>query len=75
MLEVLDPAEQARSSLPELDLLSLFAREAAVALWFVLPPPGRTTTPICRPGTAPRPPGCCGSWKPCWDDEAQRHIP
>ncbi|MFE9452201.1 GAF domain-containing protein [Streptomyces sp. NPDC006739] len=32
VLEVLDPAEQARSSLPELDLLSLFARQAATAL-------------------------------------------
>jgi GAF domain-containing protein len=32
VLEVLDPAPQARSSLPELDLLSLFARQAAVAL-------------------------------------------
>ncbi|KKD02002.1 GAF domain-containing protein, partial [Streptomyces sp. WM6386] len=34
VLEVLDPAEQARSSLPELDLLSLFARQAAPALRF-----------------------------------------
>ncbi|MER6327812.1 GAF domain-containing protein [Streptomyces sp. NPDC001034] len=34
VLEVLDPAEQARSSLPELDLLSLFARQAATALRF-----------------------------------------
>lgn len=32
VLEVLDPAPQARSSLPELDLLSLFARQAATAL-------------------------------------------
>lgn len=36
VLEVLDPSPQARSSLPELDLLSLFARQAATALWFVL---------------------------------------
>ena len=32
VLEVLDPAPQARSSLPELDLLALFARQAAAAL-------------------------------------------
>ncbi|MEU0413441.1 GAF domain-containing protein [Streptomyces griseorubiginosus] len=32
VLEVLDPAEQARSSLSELDLLALFARQASVAL-------------------------------------------
>ncbi|MFD3994399.1 GAF domain-containing protein [Streptomyces sp. NPDC058548] len=32
VLEVLDPSPQARSSLSELDLLSLFARQAAVAL-------------------------------------------
>ncbi|MFF9064298.1 GAF domain-containing protein [Streptomyces sp. NPDC014891] len=32
VLEVLDPSQQARSSLSELDLLSLFARQAAVAL-------------------------------------------
>ncbi|MEV6948588.1 GAF domain-containing protein [Streptomyces sp. NPDC051172] len=36
VLEVLDPAEQTRSSLPELDLLSLFARQAATALRFVV---------------------------------------
>lgn len=34
VLEVLDPTEQARSSLPELDLLSLFAGQAATALRF-----------------------------------------
>lgn len=32
VLEVLDPSPQARSGLPELDLLCLFARQAAVAL-------------------------------------------
>jgi len=32
VLEVLDPAPQCRSSLDELDLLALFARQAAVAL-------------------------------------------
>jgi GAF domain-containing protein len=40
VLEVLDPAEQARSSLPELELLSLFARQAATALRFVVRPAG-----------------------------------
>lgn len=40
VLEVLDPAEQARGSLPELDLLHLFARQAAVALRFAVRPPG-----------------------------------
>ncbi|MFK0156719.1 GAF domain-containing protein [Streptomyces sp. NPDC090493] len=35
VLEVLDPAQQARSSLPELDLLALFARQASVALRFL----------------------------------------
>jgi GAF domain-containing protein len=39
VLEVLDPAPQARSSLPELDLLSLFARQAAVALRFLVRQP------------------------------------
>ena len=39
VLEVLDPAEQARSNLSELDLLSLFARQAAVALRFVVRQP------------------------------------
>ncbi|MFF4582448.1 GAF domain-containing protein [Streptomyces sp. NPDC001389] len=32
VLEVLDPSPQSRSGLPELDLLGLFARQAAVAL-------------------------------------------
>ncbi|MFI0960824.1 GAF domain-containing protein [Streptomyces sp. NPDC021080] len=32
VLEVLDPAQQSRSSLSELDLLALFARQAAAAL-------------------------------------------
>ena len=36
VLEVLDPAPQARSSLPELDLLALFARQAAASLRIVL---------------------------------------
>lgn len=35
VLEILDPSAQARSSLPELDLLSLFARQAAIALRIV----------------------------------------
>lgn len=38
VLEVLDPAAQARSSLPELELLSLFARQAATALRFAVRP-------------------------------------
>jgi GAF domain-containing protein len=36
VLEVLDPAPQSRSSLNELDLLGLFARQAAVALRVVM---------------------------------------
>lgn len=36
VLEVLDPAPQSRSSLDELDLLALFARQAAVALRVVV---------------------------------------
>jgi GAF domain-containing protein len=36
VLEVLDPAPQSRSSLDELDLLALFARQAAFALRVVL---------------------------------------
>lgn len=43
VLEVLDPAPQSRSSLDELDLLSLFSRQAAVALRVVVdrhPRPG-----------------------------------
>ncbi|MFF8606824.1 GAF domain-containing protein [Streptomyces sp. NPDC015346] len=41
VLEVLDPSPQARSGLPELDLLSLFARQAAVALHVLI-----THTPL-----------------------------
>lgn len=42
VLEVLDPAPQSRSSLNELDLLALFARQAAAALRVVVErhPPG-----------------------------------
>ena len=42
VLEVLDPAPQSRSSLDELDLLSMFARQAAAALRVVVDrhPPG-----------------------------------
>jgi GAF domain-containing protein len=36
VLEVLDPAPQSRSSLDELDLLVLFARQAATALRIVV---------------------------------------
>jgi GAF domain-containing protein len=39
VLEVLDPAQQARSSLSELELLSLFARQAATALRFATASP------------------------------------
>ena len=35
VLEILDPSAQARSGLPELDLLSMFARQAAIALRIV----------------------------------------
>jgi GAF domain-containing protein len=42
VLEILDPSAQARSGLPELDLLSLFARQAAIALRIV-------TADISRP--------------------------
>jgi len=37
---VLDPVGQARGSLPELELLSLFARQAATALRFAVQPAG-----------------------------------
>jgi GAF domain-containing protein len=47
VLEVLDPTPQARSSLPELDLLSLFARQAATAL--------RATTSHNTAATTPPP--------------------
>ncbi|MGE7384321.1 GAF domain-containing protein [Streptomyces sp. NPDC004126] len=47
VLEVLDPSPQARSGLPELDLLGLFARQAAVALHVL-------TTHTPRPAPAPR---------------------
>jgi GAF domain-containing protein len=50
VLEVLDPVPQSRSSLDELELLALFARQAAIAVQVVtarpLPGGGR------RPGTA-----------------------
>jgi len=36
VLEVLDPVPQSRSSLNELDLLALFARQAATALRIVV---------------------------------------
>lgn len=40
VLEVLDPDGRARGSLPELELLSLFARQAATALRFAVRPAG-----------------------------------
>jgi GAF domain-containing protein len=39
VLEILDPAGQTRSSLGDLDLLALFARQAAAALRIALQPP------------------------------------
>jgi len=51
VLEVLDPVPQARSSLSELDLLALFARQAAAALRVVLeraPAPGAGLDPAGR---------------------------
>ncbi|MFJ4779975.1 GAF domain-containing protein [Streptomyces sp. NPDC088762] len=49
VLEVLDPSPQARSGLPELDLLGLFARQAAVALHVLI-----THAPRPTPDTPPR---------------------
>ncbi|MEU3985176.1 GAF domain-containing protein [Streptomyces sp. NPDC026672] len=46
VLEVLDPAPQSRSSLDELDLLALFARQAAVALRVVADRRQRTDGPV-----------------------------
>ncbi|MFF0203370.1 GAF domain-containing protein [Streptomyces sp. NPDC005017] len=45
VLEVLDPSPQARSGLPELDLLCLFARQAAVALHVLTTHSPRTPAP------------------------------
>ncbi|MFD6529726.1 GAF domain-containing protein [Streptomyces sp. NPDC060184] len=47
VLEVLDPAPQTRSSLGELELLSMFGRQAATALRLVThhQPPGRALAP------------------------------
>ncbi|HEX5567232.1 MAG TPA: GAF domain-containing protein [Streptomyces sp.] len=52
VLEVLDPSPQTRSSIQELDLLAMFARQAAAALRVVTlrsPPPADPPRP---PGTA-----------------------
>jgi GAF domain-containing protein len=49
VLEVLDPAPQSRSSINELDLLAMFARQAATALRVVVdrhPPGGRTRSTV-----------------------------
>ena len=48
VLEVLDPVPQSRSNLGELDLLALFARQAAVALRVIAE---------CRPAGHPQPAG------------------
>jgi GAF domain-containing protein len=57
VLEVLDPVPQARSDLDELDLLALFARQAAAALRVVAerraPVPG---APAAPPEAEPAPP-------------------
>ncbi|MFF4342862.1 GAF domain-containing protein [Kitasatospora sp. NPDC001540] len=50
VLEVLDPAPQSRSSLSDLDLLFLFARQASVALRVVT---RQRTGPAAGPGLAP----------------------
>lgn len=50
VLEVLDPAPQARSDLGELDLLALFARQAAAALRVIV---DRRTRPPARPVPQP----------------------
>jgi GAF domain-containing protein len=51
VLEVLDPVPQSRASLNELDLLALFARQAAAALRVVIDrhPPGRSIGTIVDP--------------------------
>ncbi|QMU80486.1 GAF domain-containing protein [Streptacidiphilus sp. PB12-B1b] len=49
VLEVLDPSPQARSSLGELDLLALFARQAAAALRVIVGRRGRSGTPDPAP--------------------------
>lgn len=48
VLEVLDPVEQSRSSLSELDLLALFARQAAAALAIVTERRREETAPEVR---------------------------
>lgn len=48
VLELLDPSPQARSGLPELDLLALFARQAATALRVVSPDPPADLPPSRR---------------------------
>ncbi|MFD3726751.1 GAF domain-containing protein [Streptomyces sp. NPDC058671] len=52
VLEVLDPSPQARSSLTELDLLCLFARQAAVALNVLLTHTPRLPAPLPAPDPA-----------------------
>lgn len=48
VLEVLDPVEQSRSSLSELDLLALFARQAAAALAVIADRRREETPPAVR---------------------------
>ncbi|MFF3754889.1 GAF domain-containing protein [Streptomyces sp. NPDC002018] len=52
VLEVLDPAPQARSSLGELDLLALFARQAATALRMADDRRDRDTARAAAPGSS-----------------------
>ena len=52
VLEILDPSAQARSGLPELDLLALFARQAAIALRIVTT--DRAGSAAAAPGMPPR---------------------
>ncbi|GGY95946.1 GAF domain-containing protein [Streptomyces nitrosporeus] len=49
VLEVLDPSPQARSQLGELDLLAMFARQAAAALRVVSRPPAFPGAPAAGP--------------------------
>lgn len=57
VLEVLDPSPQARSGLPELDLLGLFARQAAVALHVLTTRAPRVTRPAPDTPDTPGAPG------------------
>jgi GAF domain-containing protein len=49
VLEVLDPGPRSQASLPELDLLALFARQAAAALRVVTARPADASPPAAAP--------------------------